>query len=52
MVRDAAAVLRPGARFYLVSNAFIRYERDMASRFARVEEVFNNQRYRVLLATR
>jgi 16S rRNA (guanine1207-N2)-methyltransferase len=52
MVRDAAAVLRPGARLYLVSNAFIRYERDMASRFARVEEVFNNRRYRVLLATR
>jgi 16S rRNA (guanine1207-N2)-methyltransferase len=52
MVRDAANVLQPGGRFYLVSNAFIRYEREMAGRFARVEEVFNDRRYRVLCATR
>jgi 16S rRNA (guanine1207-N2)-methyltransferase len=50
MVRDAATVLRPGGRLYLVSNAFIRYEREMG--FARVEEVYNDRRYRVLRATR
>ncbi len=50
MVRDAAALLRPGGRFYLVSNAFIRYEREMAGRFAGIEEVFNDRRYRVLRA--
>jgi 16S rRNA G1207 methylase RsmC len=48
MVRAAATVLRPGGRFYLVSKAFIRYEREMAGRFAGVEEVFNDRRYRVL----
>jgi 16S rRNA (guanine1207-N2)-methyltransferase len=51
MVRDAVAVLRPGGRFYLVSNAFIRYEREMRRAFERVEEVFNDRRYRVLRAT-
>lgn len=59
MVRDAATVLRPGGRFYLVSNAFIRYERQMMGDwpgdgpglFARVKEVFNERRYRVLQAT-
>jgi 16S rRNA (guanine1207-N2)-methyltransferase len=50
MVRDAAAVLRPGGRLYLVSNAFIRYEREMGGRFTSVEEVFNDRRYRVLRA--
>ncbi len=48
MVRDAAAVLRPGGRLYLVCNAFIRYEREMGQ-FAQVSEVFNDRRYRVLL---
>jgi 16S rRNA (guanine1207-N2)-methyltransferase len=52
MVRDAAAVLRPGGRLYLVSNAFIRYEREIGGRFAAVQEIFNDQRYRVLEATR
>lgn len=52
MVRDAATVLRPGGRFYLVSNAFIRYERQMPRQFVTTEEVFNDRRYRVLLATR
>lgn len=52
MVRDAATVLRPGGRLYLVSNAFIRYEREMEGRFTRVAELFNDRRYRVLCATR
>jgi 16S rRNA (guanine1207-N2)-methyltransferase len=50
MVRDAAAVLRSGGRFFLVSNAFIRYEREMVGRFAGMEEVFSDRRYRVLRA--
>ena len=52
MVRDAATVLRSGGRFCLVSNAFLRYEREMKDRFAVVEEVFNDRRYRVLRAMR
>jgi 16S rRNA (guanine1207-N2)-methyltransferase len=52
MVRDAATVLRPGGRLYLVGNAFLRYEREMEGRFARVAEIFNDRRYRVLCATR
>jgi len=52
MVGDAATVLRPGGRFYLVSNAFIRYERDTKGRFARVDEIFNDRRYRILRARR
>ena len=52
MVRDAAQVLRPGGRFYLVSNAFIRYEREMPGQFTEVTEAFNDRRYRVLRATR
>jgi 16S rRNA (guanine1207-N2)-methyltransferase len=52
MVHDAATVLRPGGRLYLVSNAFIRYEREMTGRFAGVEELFNDRRYRVLRAVR
>ena len=50
MVRDAAGVLRPGGRLYLVSNAFIRYEREMAGLFDRVDEVRDDRRYRVLRA--
>lgn len=52
MVRDVATVLSPGGRFYLVSNAFIRYERDTKGRFARVDEIFSDRRYRVLRAGR
>ena len=52
MVRDAAMVLRPGGRFYLVSNAFIRYEREMTGCFVEVKELFNDRRYRILRATR
>jgi 16S rRNA (guanine1207-N2)-methyltransferase len=52
MVRDASGLLRPGGRLYLVSNAFIRYERETGGRFTRVEEIFNDRRYRVLQAIR
>jgi 16S rRNA (guanine1207-N2)-methyltransferase len=52
MVRDAATVLRPGGRLYLVSNVFLRYEEDLRERFSRVKEVLNDRRYRVLQAVR
>jgi 16S rRNA (guanine1207-N2)-methyltransferase len=52
MVRDAATVLRPAGRLYLVSNAFVRYEREMQRGFARVQEIYSNRRYRVLRAIR
>ncbi len=52
MARDAAMVLRPGGRLYLVSNVFIRYERELSGHFTHVEEVFNDRRYRVLCAIR
>jgi 16S rRNA G1207 methylase RsmC len=48
MVRDTRVLLRPGGRFYLVSNAFVRYEREIRGRFARIDEIFNDRRYRVL----
>jgi 16S rRNA (guanine1207-N2)-methyltransferase len=52
MVRDAAQVLQAGGRFYLVSNVFLRYERDMVDHFSEIEEVFNDRRYRVVRARR
>jgi 16S rRNA (guanine1207-N2)-methyltransferase len=52
MVRDAAAVLRPQGRLYLVSNAFLRYEPDMIGLFQGICEIYNDRRYRVLLALR
>jgi 16S rRNA (guanine1207-N2)-methyltransferase len=52
MVHDAATVLKPGGRFYLVSNVFLRYERELQGCFAELSEIFNDRRYRVLRATR
>ena len=52
MICDAATVLRPGGRLYLVSNAFIRYEREIEGKFTAVQEVLNDRRYRVLRAMR
>jgi len=52
MVRDAATLLRPGGRMYLVSNAFLRYEREIGERFTKVKEVFRDRQYRVLRTMR
>jgi 16S rRNA (guanine1207-N2)-methyltransferase len=52
MVRDAAMVLQAGGHLYLVSNAFLRYEREMTGLFAEITEVHNDRRYRVLRARR
>lgn len=52
MIRDAAQVLRPSGRLYLVSNAFLRYEREMGGLFQVIWPVYNDHRYRVLRALR
>ena len=50
-IREAAQVLRPRGRFYLVANRFLKYEPTLRSCFHSVEEVGGNTRYKVLLAT-
>lgn len=47
-IRDAAALLRPGGRLYLVANRFIPYERTMARFFDDATVVFASGRYKVL----
>ncbi len=51
-IRDAAAVLAPGGRLYLVANRFIPYERDLAGLFSRVRAAHQDNRFRVLEAIR
>ena len=50
-IREAAQVLRPRGRFYLVANRFLKYEPTLRNCFHSVEEVGGNTRYKVLLAT-
>jgi 16S rRNA (guanine1207-N2)-methyltransferase len=50
-IREAAQVLRPRGRFYLVANRFLKYEPALRTCFHSVEEVGGNTRYKVLLAT-
>jgi 16S rRNA (guanine1207-N2)-methyltransferase len=50
-IREAAEVLRPRGRFYLVANRFLKYEPTMRACFHSIEEVGGNTRYKVLLAT-
>src|SRR5579864_8042580 len=49
-IREAAQVLRPRGRFYLVANRFLRYESTMRECFGIVEEVGGNTRFKVLRA--
>lgn len=51
-IRDAARVLRPGGRFYLVANRFLRYEEAMRAAFGRVETLHADARFKVLRGTR
>jgi 16S rRNA (guanine1207-N2)-methyltransferase len=46
-VTDAASVLQPGGRLYLVANAFLRYEPWLQRYFAHVETAWKDARYRV-----
>ena len=43
--------LRPGGRFYLVANPFLKYDRWMQQRFGSVRELYSG-RYRVLLSVK
>ena len=49
-ILEAAQVLRPRGRFYLVANRFLKYEPTLRTCFHSVEEVGGNTRYKVLLA--
>jgi 16S rRNA (guanine1207-N2)-methyltransferase len=50
-IREAAQVLRPQGRFYLVANRFLKYEPTLRTYFKQLDEVGGNTRYKVLLAT-
>ena len=50
-IREAAQVLRPRGRFYLVANRFLKYEPTLRACFQNVEEVGGNTRFKVLRAT-
>jgi 16S rRNA (guanine1207-N2)-methyltransferase len=50
-IREAAKVLRPYGRFYLVANRFLKYEPVMRECFETVEEVAGNTRFKVLRGT-
>ncbi len=49
-IREASHVLRPGGRFYLVANRFLKYEPTLRAHFKKVEEVAGNPRFKVLRA--
>ncbi len=50
-IRDAASILKPHGRFYLVANRFLKYEPALTSCFKKVQEVGGDSRYKVLLAS-
>ncbi len=49
-VRDAARVLRPGGRLFLVANRFLRYTNLIVEVFGNVETAYADNRYHVLTA--
>jgi 16S rRNA (guanine1207-N2)-methyltransferase len=49
-IREAAQVLLPRGRFYLVANRFLKYEPTLRACFKTVEEVGGTTRYKVLRA--
>jgi 16S rRNA (guanine1207-N2)-methyltransferase len=51
-IREAAQVLQPRGRFYLVANRFLKYEPSLRACFKIVEEVDGNTRYKVIRAMR
>lgn len=50
-IRDAALVLLPSGRFYLVANRFLKYEPTLRACFGIVQEVAGDTRYKVLRAS-
>ncbi len=51
-IKEAAGLLAPGGRFYLVANRFLPYEKQMEGLFDTVQMVHADGRYKVLLARR
>lgn len=51
-IQEAATVLHPRGRFYIVANRFLKYEPTLRASFTSVEEVGGNTRFKVLRATR
>jgi len=51
-IRDAARVLQRRGRLYVVANRFIRYEDPLREHFYEVSVAYEDNLYRVLLATR
>jgi 16S rRNA (guanine1207-N2)-methyltransferase len=49
-IGEAAQVLKPRGRFYLVANRFLKYEPALRAHFKTVDEVAGNTRYKVLRA--
>jgi 16S rRNA G1207 methylase RsmC len=50
-IREASQVLRPGGRFYLVANRFLKYEPTLRAHFKKINEVGGNTRFKVLRAS-
>ncbi|GHO85622.1 methyltransferase [Dictyobacter formicarum] len=50
-IRQAAQILEPDGRFYLVANRFLKYEPTLQACFHQVREVAGNNRYKVIYAT-
>ncbi len=48
-IRDAARLLKPGGRFYLVANRFIPYEDAIRDKLGEVDTVYEDSRFKVLL---
>ncbi len=51
-IREAATLLRPSGRFYLVANRFLKYEPTIQECFRDIVEVGGNKGYKVLRATK
>jgi 16S rRNA (guanine1207-N2)-methyltransferase len=52
MIRDAAGLLLPGGRFYLVANRFLRYEPLIEEAFGNASPLSQTNRYTVWYATK
>jgi len=50
-MREGSQVLRPGGRFYLVANRFLKYEPTLRAHFKKINEVGGNTRFKVLRAS-
>jgi len=49
-ISQAAQILRPTGRFYLVANRFLKYEPTLRTHFKKLDEVAGNTRFKILRA--